>query len=73
MSAATLSLIVLVGCIALFVWNRLPVGVVAILTGLALYFTGVLDATQVVAGFGDPWSSSSRPCSWSARAWSRPG
>jgi len=53
-SSANLSLIVLVGCIALFVWNRLPVGVVAILTGLALYFTGVLDATQVVAGFGDP-------------------
>jgi di/tricarboxylate transporter len=48
------SLIILVGCIALFVWNRLPVGVVAILTGLALYFTGVLDAAQVVAGFGDP-------------------
>ncbi|HEY5882168.1 MAG TPA: SLC13 family permease [Nakamurella sp.] len=54
MSSANLSLIILVGCIALFVWNRLPVGVVAILTGLALYFTGVLDATQVVAGFGDP-------------------
>ncbi len=54
MSPATISLVVLVGCIALFVWNRLPVGVVAILTGLALYFTGVLDATQVVAGFGDP-------------------
>jgi di/tricarboxylate transporter len=53
-SSASVSLIVLVGCIALFVWNRLPVGTVAILTGLALYFTGVLDATQVVAGFGDP-------------------
>ncbi len=54
MSSAAVSLIILVGCIVLFVWNRLPVGVVAILTGLALYFTGVLDATQVVAGFGDP-------------------
>ena len=54
MSSASVSLIILVGCIALFVWNRLPVGVVAILTGLALYFTGVLDASQVVAGFGDP-------------------
>jgi di/tricarboxylate transporter len=53
-SAASVSLIILVGCIALFVWNRLPVGVVAILAGLALYFTGVLDAAQVVAGFGDP-------------------
>lgn len=54
MSPATVSLIILVCSIALFVWNRLPVGVVAILTGLALYFTGVLDANQVVAGFGDP-------------------
>ncbi|WP_395727928.1 SLC13 family permease [Nakamurella sp.] len=54
MSAATVSLIILVGCIALFIWNRLPVGVVAILAGLSLYFTGVLDAAQVVAGFGDP-------------------
>jgi di/tricarboxylate transporter len=53
-SSATVSLIILVGCIALFVWNRFPVGAVAILTGLALYFTGVLDAGQVVAGFGDP-------------------
>lgn len=54
MSSASVSLIILAGCIALFVWNRLPVGAVAILTGLALYFTGVLDAGQVVAGFGDP-------------------
>jgi len=53
-SSASVSLIILVGCIALFVWNRLPVGTVAILTGLALYFTGVLNAGQVVAGFGDP-------------------
>ena len=41
MSSASVSLIILAGCIALFVWNRLPVGAVAILTGLALYFTGV--------------------------------
>lgn len=54
MSSASVSLIILAGCIALFIWNRLPVGTVAILTGLALYFTGVLDAGQVVAGFGDP-------------------
>ncbi len=54
MSSATISLIILVCCVALFVWNRLPVGIVAILTGLALYFTGVLDATAVLAGFGDP-------------------
>ena len=54
MDPAVTSLLILAGAVVLFVWNRLPVGVVAILTGLALYFTGVLDATQVVAGFGDP-------------------
>jgi di/tricarboxylate transporter len=51
---ATLSLLILGGCVALFVWNRLPVGVVAILTALALYFTGLVDAQTMLAGFGDP-------------------
>lgn len=40
MSDATLSLLVLAGCVGLFIWNRLSVGVVAILTALALYATG---------------------------------
>jgi di/tricarboxylate transporter len=54
MSDAALSLVVLVGAVALFVWNRLPVGVVAILTALALAATGVLTSTEALAGFGDP-------------------
>lgn len=54
MSDAAVSLLVLVGVIGLFVWNRLPVGVVAILAALALWLTGQVDATQAVAGFGDP-------------------
>lgn len=54
MSDATVSLLVLAGCVGLFVWNRLSVGVVAILTALTLYATGLIDATQAVAGFGDP-------------------
>ncbi len=37
-----------------FISNRLPVGLVAIGAALALYFTGVLDLTQALAGFGDP-------------------
>ena len=40
--------------VALFVWNRLSVGVVAILSALALFATGLVDATTAVSGFGDP-------------------
>ena len=51
---ASLSLLILCICVGLFVWNRLSVGVVAIITTLALYFTGVLDAATALSGFGDP-------------------
>ncbi len=54
MDPAATSLVVLAGAVVLFVWNRLPVGVVAIGTALALYATGVLDAGAALAGFGDP-------------------
>ncbi|MPV38427.1 SLC13 family permease [Georgenia subflava] len=51
---AVTSLLVLAAAVAVFVWNRLPVGVVAVLTALALYATGLLDAGQALGGFGDP-------------------
>lgn len=54
MSDATLSLIVLVATVALFIWNRLPVGLVAVLCALVLYVTGLVDAATAVSGFGDP-------------------
>ena len=54
MSDATTSLLVLGATVALFVWNRLPVGAVAVLCSLALLVTGLVDAATVVAGFGDP-------------------
>ncbi|TDO55220.1 citrate transporter [Kribbella sp. VKM Ac-2571] len=54
MDDGTLSLIILGLTVAVFVWNRLPVEVVAVLTGLALWATGVLGFTEVLAGFGDP-------------------
>ncbi len=54
MDDGTVSLIILGLTVALFVWNRLPVEVVAVLTALALWATGVLDFTAVLAGFGDP-------------------
>ena len=54
MSDATLSLLILAACVGLFIWNRLSVGVVAILTALALYATGLITAAEAVGGFGDP-------------------
>ena len=40
--------------VVLFVWNRLPVVVVAMATALALWATGVLTLGQALGGFGDP-------------------
>ncbi|MBI1376584.1 MAG: TRAP transporter large permease subunit [Frankiales bacterium] len=54
MDHATISLLVLASVIVLFVWNRLPVGAVAVLASLSLYVTGVLPVDQALAGFGDP-------------------
>ncbi|GAA2745128.1 SLC13 family permease [Terrabacter aerolatus] len=54
MSPATTSLVVLAATVALFVWNRLPVGGVAVLTCLTLYATGLVDAHTALSGFGDP-------------------
>ncbi len=54
MSDATISLLILGAVILVFVWNRLPVGVVAIFTALSLWATGVLTLDDALAGFGDP-------------------
>jgi di/tricarboxylate transporter len=54
MDEATTALVVLGVVVGLFVWNRLPVGVVAILAALALWATGLVTPTEAVAGFGDP-------------------
>src|SRR5689334_21346831 len=45
---------ILVAVVVLFVWNRVPVEVVAIGAALALYVTGILRIDQALAGFGDP-------------------
>jgi len=45
---------VIAAVVVLFVWNRLPVELVAIGAGLTLWATGVLRLDQVIAGFGDP-------------------
>ncbi|MGB9373722.1 MAG: SLC13 family permease [Jiangellales bacterium] len=54
MDDATLTLIVLLAAVGLFIWNRLPIGSVAIMTALALAATGVVDVETALAGFGDP-------------------
>ena len=53
MDHATISLLILGAVIVLFVWNRLPVGAVAVLASLSLYATGVLSVDQALSGFGD--------------------
>lgn len=40
--------------IALFIWNRLPLVVVAMGSALALHVTDILTLDQVFRGFGDP-------------------
>ena len=40
--------------VAVFVWDRLPVAIVAIGVALSLWATGVLELEQALAGFGDP-------------------
>jgi di/tricarboxylate transporter len=46
--------IIIAVVVSLFVWNRIPVVVVALGTALSLYVTGLLDSDQAVAGLGDP-------------------
>ena len=53
-SPSTICFIILALAVALFVWNRLPIGIVAIATALALWATGLLTLNQALAGFGDP-------------------
>jgi di/tricarboxylate transporter len=40
--------------VVLFIWDRIPVVIVALGTALALYFTGVLKLGPALAGLGDP-------------------
>ena len=53
-SDSTITLVTLGVVVVLFIWNRLPVELVAIGAALALYGLGVLTLQQSLAGFGDP-------------------
>ena len=54
MDDSTITFVVLGAVVALFVWDRLPVAIVAIGVALALWATGVLSLDDALAGFGDP-------------------
>jgi di/tricarboxylate transporter len=53
-SQSTICFIILAAVVALFIWNRIPIGIVAIGAALALFATGILTLNQALAGFGDP-------------------
>jgi di/tricarboxylate transporter len=53
-SDIAISFAVLGAIVVLLMSNRVPVGIVAIGAALSLWFTGVLELEQVLAGFGDP-------------------
>ena len=54
MSDIAITFAVIAAIVALFVWGRLPVEVVAIGAALVLWATGVLTLDQILGGFGDP-------------------
>jgi di/tricarboxylate transporter len=54
LSDLAITLLILVAAVVLFVWNRIPVGIVALGVASSLWATGVLTLDQVFAGFGTP-------------------
>jgi len=53
-SDTTITFLILGVVIAVFVWDKLPVAIVAIGVATSLWATGVLTLEQALAGFGDP-------------------
>jgi di/tricarboxylate transporter len=53
-SDSTITFLILGVTVAVFVWDHLPVAVVALGVALSLWATGVLDLEQALGGFGDP-------------------
>ena len=54
MSDATITFVILGVAVVVFVWDQLPVAVVAMGVALSLWATGVLGLDQALEGFGDP-------------------
>ena len=53
MSDPIIVILIVVATVALFIWDRLPAILVALAMALAFYFSGILTATETIAGFGD--------------------
>ena len=53
-SDVAITFAIVAAVVALFIWNRIPVALVALATPLGLYFTGVLTMHDALAGLGDP-------------------
>ena len=49
-----MTLLILAAAVALFIWNKFPVGSVALGVALALWATGVISIEEAMAGFGSP-------------------
>jgi di/tricarboxylate transporter len=54
MSQIEITGLIIAVAMILFIWNRLPVVVIALATTLALWATGLVTLEQALAGFGDP-------------------
>ncbi len=54
MSDIAITFTVLAAVVVVFIWDRLPVAIVALITPIVLWATGVLTLGQAMAGFGDP-------------------
>jgi Na+/H+ antiporter NhaD/arsenite permease-like protein len=54
MSHETITFLILGATVLVFIWDRLPVAIVAIGVALSLWATGVLGLEEALAGFGDP-------------------
>jgi di/tricarboxylate transporter len=54
MSDSTITFIILGAAVVVFVWDRLPVAIVAVGVALSLWATGVLKLDVALDGFGDP-------------------
>lgn len=52
MTESTITLIILGIAVAAFIWNKLPVEIVALGVALALFGTGIIDADTAYSGFG---------------------
>ena len=54
MGDVTIVYALIVVALVLFIWQKIPAVLVAVIVPLVLFFTGILTANQAMGGFGDP-------------------